>query len=313
MQSFHQSVMIAEVIHYLKPKSNQNFIDCTLGSGGHAKAILQRTSPQGKLLGIDLDSLAIKLTKENLAFYKNRLILIQDNFRNLEKIVKKHHFENIFGILLDLGISSNQLRDNFRGFSFLSTGSLDMRFDPNQSDLTAQQILNTWPEKKLYEIFKNFGEEKLAKPISQKIIEIRQKTLVTSPSQLVEIVADVYKKYYHSKSKIHPATKVFQALRIAVNRELENLQSVLPQAVDLLNKGGRLAVISYHSLEDRIVKAFFRQESRDCICPPEMPICQCNHKKTLNLITKKPIIPTDKEIAENPRSRSAKLRVAEKI
>ena len=265
-----------------------------------------------ELLGIDLDQLAIKTTQENLKQYKSQLIIVKDNFKNLKKIADVYKFNKIDGVLLDLGLSSGQLQDQSRGFSFLAQGGLDMRFG-DTSELTAERILNTYKQKELIDIFKNYGEEKLANPISKKIIEMRKKTPITTPNQLVDIIADIYKRYYRGKSKINPATKVFQALRIAVNQELENLRQVLPQAVEVLNKGGRLAVISYHSLEDRIVKEFFKQETKDCVCPPKIPVCRCQHHRILKIITKKPVEPTEKEIIENPRARSAKIRVAEKI
>lgn len=314
MSYFHQSVLLDEVIHYLKPQPGQKFIDCTLGGGGHTLGILKRTLPGGKVLGIDLDNEAIKATdqKAKELKLKNNLVLVQDNFRNIGRVAKENGFGKVDGILLDLGLSSAQLHNHDRGFSFLSEGGLDMRFG-HQTKITASEILNTYPEKRLYEIFKNFGEERLSKPISQKIIEIRRQTPFASSQQLVDLVAAIYKKYYRHDSKVNPATKVFQALRIAVNEELENLEEVLPQAIKLLAKGGRLAVISYHSLEDRTVKNFFQQESKGCICPPKMPVCQCKHKKTLQIITKKPITPTEEEITLNHRSRSAKLRIAEKI
>ncbi len=312
MNYFHESVLLEEVIHYLKPRPNQNFIDCTLGGGGHTLPVLKRILPKGKILGIDLDPLSIEAAKNKAGSLESNLILVRDNFKNLKSITDVYKFHKVNGILLDLGISSAQLQDQQRGFSFLAEGDLDLRFSPDLK-LTASEIINTWDNKKIYEIFKNFGEEKLARPISQRIIEIRQKKPITSPKELVGIISDIYKKYYRGKSRINPATKIFQALRIAVNEELQNLEQVLPQAVKLLAKKGRLVVISYHSLEDRIVKNFFRQESRDCICPPSIPTCQCNHQKTLKIITKKPIIPTDEEITRNPRSRSAKLRVAERI
>src|SRR3989344_1283763 len=302
----HEPVLLQEVIHYLKPKPGQKFIDGTLGGGGHTKLILERILSDGKVLGIDLDPRAIEATAEGVKNKKN-LILVQGNFKNLKQIANVYKFNKVDGILLDLGLSSGQLQDQGRGFSFLADGELDMRFGP-ELDLTAAEILNTWSQKDLYEIFKNFGEEKLARPISKKIIEIRPKHPFSSPSQLVAVINGIYKQYYRGKSKINPATKIFQALRITVNKELENLKNVLPQAVELLNKGGRLAIISYHSLEDRIVKQFFRHEFRDCLCPPEIPQCQCGHKKTLKIITKKPIVPTGEELALNPRGRSAKLR-----
>lgn len=307
----HQPVMTEEVIHYLNPQLGDLIIDCTLGGGGHTQAILKRIQPQGKLLGIDLDPLAIAAASKATQNLKG-LVLVRDNFKNLKNIAENHNFNKVNGILLDLGLSSGQLQDQKRGFSFLAQGSLDMRFG-NQTEITAQEILSSYSQKDLTEIFRKYGEEKLAGLISKRIIEVRQQSPITSPNQLVDIVTDVYKNQYRGKSKINPATKVFQALRIIVNQELKNLEEVLPAAVDLLTKGGRLVVISYHSLEDRIVKDFIRQESKDCICPPQFPICQCKHHKKLKIITKKPIIPKDNEIAENPRSRSAKLRVAEKI
>ena len=307
----HTPVMSDEVIHYLKLKPGDKAIDCTLGGGGHAKAILERTSPNGKLLGIDWDQSAIDAARKATG---DKAVLVKDNFKNIKQIANVHQLNKIDGILLDLGLSSVQLQDHERGFSFLAQGKLDMRFGQSeQTDLTAEEILNTYNQKELYEIFKNFGEERLANPITKKIIEFRKRRLIISPNQLVEIIVDVYKKNYRGKSKINPATKIFQALRIAVNQELDNLTETLPQAAGLLGRGGRLVVISYHSLEDKIVKEFFRKESRDCICPPEMPVCQCRHKKTLKIITKKPVVPSEGEIAENPRARSAKLRAAERL
>jgi len=308
----HLPVMVEEVIHYLRPKVGSKIIDCTLGAGGHTEALIKRICPGGKILGIDLDLRAFEATTKINQKNKNCLTLVNDNFKNLEKIANDHKFNQADGILLDLGLSSGQLQDQARGFSFLASGPLDMRFG-RQTDLTASQILNTRSLEKLIEIFKNFGEEKLAVPIARKIITSRKISPITEPAQLVKIVSAIYRKFYKAKSKINPATKIFQALRIAVNQELENLENVLPQTIKLLARGGRLAVISYHSLEDKIVKDFFRRESRDCICPPELPICQCSHLKKLKIITKKPVLPKPQEIIENPRARSAKLRVTEKI
>jgi len=264
------------------------------------------------LLGIDLDPSAIQLTQDATKIYKNRIGLVKDNFKNLKQILNDSQFSRVNGILFDLGLSSNQLQDHARGFSFLASGTLDMRFGA-QSDLTASKILNTWSAEDLIKIFQQYGEEKLARPIALRIVEARSKRPISLSQEIVEIVSAVYKKYYRAKSKINPATKIFQALRIAVNDELENLRQVLPQAVESLPAGGRLAVLSYHSLEDKIVKNFFQQEAKDCLCPPQIPVCRCGHKKTLKIMTKKPIIPTAEEIFQNPRSRSAKLRVAEKV
>ncbi len=314
MRQFHQPVLTDEVIHYLRPQPGGKFIDATLGGGGHTQNILQRVLPGGKVLGIDLDPIAIHAAIQAIQPNKNNLIIVQDNFKNINKIANVHQFTKIDGILLDLGLSSGQLSDQKRGFSFLAEGSLDMRFGGSgQSGLTAQDILNQSSQSDLIDIFKTYGEERLAGPISKKIVEVRQTRPLTTPAQLVEIVSEIYRRYYRGQSKINPATKVFQALRIAVNDELNNLREVLPPAVKLLRRGGRLAIISYHSLEDRLVKDFFRQESRDCICPAEIPVCRCGHRRSLKIITKKPVIPNPQELLTNPRARSAKLRVAEKV
>ncbi len=312
MSYFHQPVLLEEVMFYLNPEPGKKFIDCTLGGGGHSYVIAQKISAAGSLLGIDFDKQALEAAQQKLNDLKLNFVAAEGNFKNLAAIAEENGFSAVDGILLDLGLSSAQLQDRDRGFSFLADGKLDMRFG-QAGILTAAEIINEWPKEKLIWIFKNYGEEKLAIPISQKIIEMRKLESFSSPSRLVNLVAGVYKKYYHGKSKMNPATKVFQAIRIAVNDEIENLKTVLPSAVKLLNPGGRLVIISYHSLEDRIVKNFFQKESRDCICPPSMPVCQCGHKKLLKIITKKPIAPTVGEIAVNPRSRSAKLRAAEKI
>ncbi len=290
----------------MDPKPNENFIDCTLGGGGHASAILERTAPAGKLLGIDASAVAVESLKNT-----GRLIAVHDNFKNLKEIVEQNNFRDISGILLDLGVSSMQLDDPKLGFSF-NADMLDMRMDKSQ-ELTAEKIVNEYEVGELIRIFRDFGQERLAIPIAKKIEAERDKQKIEKPSRLVEIVKSVYGKFYKRPSKINPATKIFQALRIAVNNELENLEAVLPQAAEILKPKGRLAVISFHSLEDRVVKQFFKLESRGCVCPPEFPVCQCSHKKTLIIITKKPITPSVAEINKNPRARSAKLRVAEKI
>lgn len=306
----HVPVLLEEVIHYLKIKPGGSYIDGTLGGGGHTEAISQRCAPDGKVLSFDLDPKAHEAAKKHITDHK-RVTLVQDNFKNIKQKAHVHEFNHNDGILLDLGLSSGQLQDHFRGFSFLAEGSLDMRFGAGAK--TAEDILNTDDEQTLYEIFRNFGEERLARPISKKIIEVRRDQPITTPKQLVDIVTEIYRKRFRGSSKVNPATKVFQALRIAVNGELDNLQQALPDAVSLLKPGGRLVIISYHSLEDRMVKDFFKLESRDCICPADVPVCVCGHQKSLRVITKKPVVPSEEEIAKNPRSRSAKLRVAEKI
>jgi 16S rRNA (cytosine1402-N4)-methyltransferase len=309
----HVPVLLKEVIENLDPKPNQNFIDCTLGNGGHAVEILRRTARSGKLLGIDLDPRAIESAKLKVKSEKlnlDRLIAAQGNFKDLKKIVLQNNFKNISGILIDLGFSSMQIVDPKKGFSFQIDAPLDMRY--GKEGETAAEIINSRSENELMKILKYYGEERFSKSIAKKICEARAAKPIRTTFELVNIISKtIPKKFQHGR--IHFATKTFQALRIAVNDELNNLKSVLPQAVELLIPGGRLAVISFHSLEDRIVKQFLKKESTDCLCPKEFPVCRCGHKASLKIITPKPIIPTEEETKINPRSRSAKLRVAEKI
>ncbi len=308
----HIPVLLEEAVDNLKLKPNDTVIDCTLGGGGHAKEILKKIGRGGKYIGIDLDKRAIDASKNCLKGYESQIILVNDSFSNIKEIWGKLKIDKVNGVLLDLGLSSGQLMDESRGFSFSAKEGLDMRFGA-QTELTAEKILNFSSLDELMQIFKNYGEERLALPIAREIVALRKKNPINSPSRLSEIVSDVYARFYKKRSKINPATKVFQALRIAVNDELKNLKKVLPGAIEVLAKSARLAVISYHSLEDRIVKDFFREESKNCICPIEIPICRCNHKKNLMIITKKPILPSEKELISNNRARSAKLRIAEKI
>lgn len=320
MSYIHQSVLLKETIELLSPQPNQHFIDCTLGGGGHSQAILERTGPHGKLLGIDLDEKAIEHCQNKLKKFFSRFILAQDNFKNINKIKNEYFSEyTISGILADLGLSSNQLQGGAgRGFSFQTDGQLDMRLAAGQS-LTAAEIVNNYSIQELIKIFKEFGEENLAGLIAQKISAFRRHKKIKTTAELAEIILQAYREKLKSKKAIpwvgglHPATKVFQALRLAVNDELNNLKKFLADAVDILPSGGRLAVISFHSLEDRIVKKFFQTENKDCLCPPQLPVCQCHHQRILKIITKKAVQPTSEEIKNNPRSRSAKLRVAEKI
>ena len=321
MSPQHEPVLLKEVIEYLNPRPGQNFIDCTIGGGGHTKAILDKTAPDGKLLAIDLDKQALITTKKNLASYEDRVTYIQDNFVKLKQIYNEQFsLHKINGILFDLGFSSFELEDKNRGFSFQIDGPLDMRFDKRQL-LTAAEIVNTWPAEKLKKVIQEYGQESylMAHEITNKIIKARQKNKISKTKELVGAILLAFRNKLRSKKEIpwiggiHPATKTFQALRIAVNDELNNLREVLPQALDILEREGRLAVISFHSLEDRIVKEFLKREARDCICPPEQPICQCEHKAVLKILTKKPVTPQESEIKMNRRSRSAKLRVAEKM
>ena len=309
----HTSVLLNEVIEYLDPKSNQNFIDGTIGAGGHAEKILERTAPNGKLIGFDMNPESINQAKKRLKKYKNRVLLYQSNYSRIEKVTyEQSRIHKISGVLLDLGISSFQLKSKSGGFSFQITGPLDMRFGGSDQELTAADIVNKWPEKELVNILQNYGEERYSKSIAAEIVRTRKTKTILNTKELVEIVEKVYSNKPKPK-RIHPATKTFQALRITVNDELNSLRRTLPQALNILSPKGRIAVISFHSLEDRIVKQFFRQESKGCLCPPEFPVCRCAHKEQLTILTKKVITPSLEETKQNYRARSAKLRVAEKI
>lgn len=286
----HISVLKKEAIEKLSPKSNENFIDGTLGGAGHTKAILEKTEPEGKVLGIDWDKTNIDNLKEDPEVLKNRLVLANGNFANLKNIIREKGFDNISGIILDLGMSSLHLDESKRGFSFKGREELDMRYS-QENQVTARKIVNTFSEKELERIFREYGEERFSRQIAGKIIDARAIKEITDTEMLVKIIEAALPQ--KSNHKISPATRVFQALRIAVNRELENLKEALSQSIEILNPGGRLVVISFHSLEDRIVKIFFKEEKG---------------KGKAEIITKKPITPSKEEIKFNPRSRSAKLR-----
>jgi 16S rRNA (cytosine1402-N4)-methyltransferase len=302
----HKPVLTREVLEGLDVAPGKNYIDCTLGLGGHAQAILSSAYPGGRLLGIDADPEAALIARDNLYEYSDNVTIVNDNFTNLEEICDEYDFTDVDGILFDLGISSLQLDTPERGFSFQSDAELDMRFSPEQV-LTAMDLVNILPEQKLAQLLEEYGEERRARRIARAIVANRP---VNSTRKLALLIEQVFKG---ERGHIHPATKTFLALRIVVNHELENLRSALEQSIKLLNKNGRLVVLSYHSLEDRIVKQFMKRESSGCICPPETPVCVCGHVPTLNLITKKVVTPSIEEIKNNPRSRSAKLRVAEKV
>lgn len=312
MEIIHKPVLVSEVLEYLRPQPNQNFVDATVGGGGHAEKILGKTEPNGRLLGLDWDKDAITRAKTRLARFSKRVILMPASYLKLKEIVSEKKFQPIQGVLLDLGLSSDQLQASGRGFSFQVNEPLDMRFSPDTNPLTAAEIVNQWPVAKIETCLRELGEERYARPISRAIERARQVGEIKTTLELVQIIQGALPARY-TRGKINPATRTFQALRIAVNDELNNVRQALNDICDLVEGGARIAVISFHSLEDKIVKDFFRQESRDCLCPPEIPVCQCQHKACLRVITKKPLAPSDKEQADNFRSRSAKLRVAEKI
>ncbi len=303
--STHTPVLVAEVLKALAVQPGGRYVDCTLGTGGHAAAILEHSSPGGQLLGIDADPDAIKVARERFRDSKDSIHIVNDNFINLQSICYKYDFFPVHGILFDLGLSSLQLNGNVRGFSFQHDAPLDMRLNPNQR-ITAADIVNNTPEARLAHLIKTYGEEKNGLRIARYIIQERPIKTTRQLAQLIE-------KAVGRRGRLHPATKTFQALRIAVNHELEHLEMALRQAIDLLGYEGKLVVISYHSLEDRIVKQFIREDSRGCICPPAIPACTCGHVPRLRIINKKVITPSTVEVNNNPRSRSAKLRAAERI
>jgi len=302
----HEPVLYQEIIHALRPRDGGFYIDGTVGAGGHARGILEASSPSGKLIGLDLDPQALDLAQEQLSPFGERATLVRASYTTLGEQIKSLGWDSVQGILLDLGLSSMQLDTPERGFSLRTDGPLDMRFDP-LAEIKAATLINNLPEADLADLIYRFGEERRSRQVARAIVAARP---LHSTEELKEIVKKVVRK---GKSRIHPATRTFQALRIATNKELEAIEKVLPEAMAVLSPGGRLAVISFHSLEDRIVKQFFRYENRDCICPSEQPICTCNHQAALRLITRKPIRPAQAEIEANPRARSARLRVIEKL
>ena len=318
MDTHHIPVLCDKVIDFLSPKSDGVYIDGTVGLGGHSAAILETSAPNGRVIGIDLDVAALTIAKSRLHGFGERSSLINGNFAEMDVLLESgHSIQAVDGIVLDLGVSSLQLDTPHRGFSFNHTGPLDMRMNARQmlnsereTDITAMQVVNNSPMDALVDIFKGYGEERFARRIAHRIIQTRQETPIMTTTQLAEIVKQAVPK---GASKIHPATRVFQALRIHINAELENLETGLDVAIQLLRRGGCLCVITFHSLEDRIVKHYFQKCARTCICPPKTPICICEHTASLEVLTKRPISPDAVEVQHNRRARSAKLRVARKL
>ncbi|MEM2355618.1 MAG: 16S rRNA (cytosine(1402)-N(4))-methyltransferase RsmH [Candidatus Bathyarchaeia archaeon] len=296
MLCLHLPVMKDEVIHFLDPKPGENFIDCTVGLGGHALAILERNKPNGKVLGVDYDPQILEELKRKVhgTEFEKRLVLVCDNFANLEAIAEKHGFTSVSGVLFDLGLSSWHLEASGRGFSFWRGEPLDMRYNPQLNALTAEAILNTWSLKDIERILRVYGEERFSRRIAKEIVESRP---LRTTVDLVMAVERATPPWYHRR-RIHFATKTFQALRVAVNNELENLEKALPQALNVLRSGGKLVVIAFHSLEDRVVKNFMRAKAKEGV---------------VKILTKKPMRPSEKEVVENPKARSARLRVAVKV
>jgi 16S rRNA (cytosine1402-N4)-methyltransferase len=319
-RSRHVPVMLEEVLQFLRPVPGGRYIDATLGGGGHTRALLEHSAPNGKVLGIDADVQALERARAEFSASINsgRLMLAHGNFAELSSIASVASFTAVQGVVLDLGFSSDQMDDPQRGFSFSADGPLDMRMDQSLA-LSAADLVNGASEQELADIFWRYGEERRSRQIARRIVLAREKGPITRTTQLAALASA---GTFHKPGTIHPATRVFQALRIAVNHELERLATALPQIIDVLDKRktsgmrgeeGRMVIISFHSLEDRIVKEFMRREATDCLCPPHTPVCVCGHKARLRLLTSKPVTATLREVEQNPRARSAKLRAAKVV
>jgi 16S rRNA (cytosine1402-N4)-methyltransferase len=313
----HVPVLLEETMAYLSPRENGLYIDATLGYAGHARRILEMTSPAGRLLGVDADRLAFDSARASLQAFAGRVSLVCSYFDRLDEIAREWGFVPVDGILFDLGVSSPQLDDPGRGFSFQASGPLDMRMGPDAGH-TAADIVAGASEEELARIFHELGEERYSRRIARQIVAARARSPVTTTNELARVVAAAMPRHPAAgarvaRQQIHPATRVFQALRIAVNDELGRLREALPRALSILRSQGRLVVITFHSLEDRIVKRFMQAEARGCICPPDIPRCACGREPRLRILTKKPLTPSIEEVKANPRSRSAKLRAAEAI
>ena len=309
----HVPVMPDEVIEALAPADGTRYIDATVGGGGHAERILAASDPDGRLLGLDADGAAIARTRARLApRFGERLTLHRANFRELAHVAPAEGFESVDGCLFDLGLSSDQLADRERGFGIRTGGPLDMRFDTSRG-VPAAELLATLDARELTALFGRYGEEPFSGRIARRIVEQRRTEPVRTAEELAALIDAVAPSRAPGRRRVHPATRVFQALRIAVNEELDALEAGLAAAVDLLRPGGRLVVLTYQSLEDRIVKRFFQAERRGCTCPPEAPVCVCGRQPRLRLVTPKGLVPTAAEIEDNPRARSARLRAAERL
>lgn len=310
MKFQHTPVLLKETIEGLNIKEDGIYVDGTIGGAGHSIEIVKRLT-SGRLIGIDQDLNAIKKAEEVLKDHMGKVTLVHDNYANIEGILSELNIDKVDGILLDIGVSSHQLDSRERGFSYQKDAPLDMRMDKTK-DFTAKDVVNKYSQEELERIIWEYGEERWAKRIAEFIVRERKKKPIETTLQLVDII----KKAIPQKVRMeggHPAKRTFQAIRIEVNRELDVLRESIPIMCRLLNSKGRICIITFHSLEDRIVKDSFKELSKECVCPPEFPICVCDKKKEINIITKKPIVPTKKEIDQNPRSKSSKLRIAERV
>ncbi len=310
MEQLHYSVLLRECVDALNIRPDGIYVDGTLGMGGHSEQIAKRLE-SGRLIAIDRDQTALERAGERLAPYADRISFVHGNFRDLKQILQSQGVEKADGMLFDLGVSSPQLDEAERGFSYMTDAPLDMRMDVSES-LTAWFIVNKWPEEKLKQILFEFGEERYAPRIAAAIVHQRASAPIDTTGELVEVIRGAMPAAA-LREKQHPAKRSFQAIRIAVNDELASIRELMDSASDLLAPGGRLAVISFHSLEDRIVKNAISARERGCTCPRDFPVCTCGFKQTLKSVTRKPILPSERELSENPRSRSAKLRVAERV
>jgi 16S rRNA (cytosine1402-N4)-methyltransferase len=307
----HETVLLQETVKALHIKPEGVYVDCTLGGAGHSRAIAERLGPEGTLIGLDQDRTALDHAAERLAGARCRIHLVKSNFRRVGEVVRELGYTQVDGILFDLGVSSPQLDIGERGFSYHRDAPLDMRMDREQH-LTAFQVVNEWPEEEIARILHEYGEEKFARRIAREIVHKRRTKAIGTTLELAEIIKEAIPAPAR-RTGPHPARRSFQAIRIAVNDELNAFRDALDQIPDLLASTGRVAVITFHSLEDRICKQFFQEHAKGCICPPHFPVCTCNRQPRFRIVTRKPILPSDKETERNQRARSAKLRVAEKL
>ncbi len=308
MQFVHKSVLLEEAIDGLRIKPDGIYLDGTAGGGGHSLEIVKRLTT-GRLIAVDRDEDALKATRARLADYTDKYTLIYSNFKDVEEALDELGIDKLDGILLDLGVSSYQLDESERGFSYMQDAPLDMRMD-RTSGITAYTVVNTYSEGELADVFYTYGEEKLSRRIAARIVAARDKAPISTTLELADLVVACYPKSYQGG---HPAKRVFQALRIEVNGELQGLKEYVERIALRLNKGGRMAIITFHSLEDRVIKQAYKYLEASCICPPHMPVCTCGKRQEVKILTTKPIIPTNEEIIDNKRAASAKLRIAEKI
>ena len=311
LEEFHKPVLLKEVLYYLNLKDNDIIFDGTLGGAGHTIEIIKAIAPTGKVIGVDLHSQAISTATSKLKEFSNRVILVNDNFANIKKILKKLNVKSIGGILLDLGLSSFLIERSERGFSYLKDEKLDMRFGDNKME--AFDVVNRYSKENLEEIFLKYGEERWSNRIARGIVNYREGKDIETTAELVEIIKNAIPYKLRSKRKGHPAKRVFQAIRMEVNKELDNLETVIEDGFEVLKSGGRMAIISYHSLEDRTVKNKFLQFEGICTCPPDFPVCKCGREIRAKIITRKAVKPSPGEVRLNPRSKSARLRVLEKL